>query len=1163
MKRLHALTLAVLLLGMPVPAQDAGGDETPPPPSQDGAAAPAEESAQPEADPGPAAASASASAVDLTADAITARLAALQSAEGMDETRRTRLVDLWQQTLTQARELESSASRATSFAAASADAARGLTEAREALATLPSADATPELSAAEGLELSGLEALLVGADSDVSAADRAVRDLETERAQRTARRREIPALISTAREHLLALESVETSSNDDEEALALRSLNSARQAALESTIAALEAESRSYEERRELLTAQQDLALRQQALVSARKAGLLALVETQRLAMREAEAEQAAAALRELRFSHPALKALAERESELTQTGLELESKVAATTRRLAEVAAESESIRTQRESVREKLEKLGFTNVLGLLLRRHKAELPSLTTSLRTDDDQQALDHVQLLLIDLEEERSQLTNLDGWVTGQLVDVDPAPHFPDRESLAADLRDQAATYRTRLDDLLGAAQARFDQLVSLDLEQRLLDNRVREYDAFISERILWIPDADVVGQEELAALPGDVVWLFSAEAWRPVRHALSSSFSERPGRDSAMLLSLLGLLALRPLVRRRLSILAEQASAPRATISPTVRALFHTLVAGTILPAMLYALGWRFELQPEVEAAGVTLQRLAVLLLPFTLMAALSLPSGLGERHFGWPASACHKLRRGTVNILWLVMPLVVVTLLRESSGRPELEATIGRFSRMLFMVGLGVYLHKVLKRSGPLEAVLSATRKTKPAIRLRPLAHLLSVVVPVTLVALVVLGYSYAERVVAQNLLSTALMLMLLLLARGLSLRFLVLQRQRIERRQQAAEADGSGTRVVDVTRVSLQARQLIGSVLFVLVVVASWDIWEEVIPALGFFDSIELWERTLEVVSQAADGTESTIERVVGMVSLTDLLFSLVLLGFTGVAVRNLPGLLDVLMLYHLQLMPGTVYAIKALVGYVLLLTGIVWSCSNIGLTWSQLQWFVASMGVGLGFGLQEVFANFISGIILLFERPVRVGDVVTVGQTMGVITRIQMRATTIRDWNRRELLVPNRRFIAEDVTNWTLSDAITRLVFPVAVAPGTDKALVMRLLDELAADVPEVLEEPPAYAICLGYEEGLLRFELRLYLASFGERLSVTNAVNCAIDDRFGEAGVKVAPPRQEIMVQELGGNLRGGGRQAQFRPEQVATAPTADVDVPDPD
>jgi potassium efflux system protein len=1163
MKRLYALTLAVLLLGMPVPAQDTGGDDPVPPPSQDDAGAAIEEPAPQEAEPAPAKASASASAVDLTAEAVTARLDELQTAEGMDESRRTRLVDLWQQTLTQVREQESAASHSTSFAAASAEAADDVIAAREALAGLPAADTTPDLSAAEGLDLAGLESLLVSAEGEVSAADKAVRDLETERAQRTARRREIPALVSTAREELLALESASTSSDDNDEALALRSLNTARQDALESGIAALEAESRSYEDRRELLTTQQDLALRRQALVTAHAAGLRSLVEAQRLAKREAEAQAAAAALRELRFSHPALKALAERESELTQTGLELESQVADTTRRLAEVEAESESIRTQRENVREKLDKLGFTNVLGLLLRRHKAELPSLTTSLRTTADQEALDDIQLLLLELEEERSDLTNLDGWVTDQLVGVDPAPHFPDRESLADALREAAAAYRTRLDDLLGAAQARFDQLVSLDLEQRLLENRVSEYDEFISERILWIPDADALGKEELAALPGDIAWLFSAEAWSPLWRALGNSFSERPTRDTLVALTLLGLLALRPLVRRRLTILAERADAPRATIAPTLRALFHTLVAAAILPAILWGIGWRFELQTEVEVTGGSLQQIALLILPFTLMAAISLPAGLGERHFGWPEAACGMLRKHTVAMLLFVAPLLVTVMLRESSGRPELEPTLGALGRMLFMAGLGVYLHKVLKRTGPLEAVLAATRKTKPTIRLRPLGHLLSIVIPVALLALLALGYSYAERVVAQNLLRTALMLMVLLLARGLSLRFLVLQRRRIERRQEAAAAEDEASRVVDVTRVSLQARQLIGSVLFVLVAIGSWSIWDDVIPALGFFDSIELWERTLEVVTQGVDGSESAVERVVGMVSLTDLLFSLVLLALTAVAMRNLPGLLDVLMLSHLELMPGTVYAIKALVGYVLLLTGIVWSCSNIGLTWSQLQWFVASMGVGLGFGLQEVFANFISGIILLFERPVRVGDVVTVGQTMGVITRIQMRATTIRDWNRRELLVPNRRFIAEDVTNWTLSDAITRLVFPVAVAPGTDKALVKKLLDEVVADVPEVLEEPPAYAICLGYEEGLLRFELRLYLASFGERLSVTDNVNCGIDDRFGKAGVQVAPPRQEIMVQEFGGNLRGGGREDQLRPRRPLPVASSDVDVSEDD
>jgi potassium efflux system protein len=107
-----------------------------------------------------------------------------------------------------------------------------------------------------------------------------------------------------------------------------------------------------------------------------------------------------------------------------------------------------------------------------------------------------------------------------------------------------------------------------------------------------------------------------------------------------------------------------------------------------------------------------------------------------------------------------------------------------------------------------------------------------------------------------------------------------------------------------------------------------------------------------------------------------------------------------------------------------------------------NTIGAQWSQLQWLVAALGVGIGFGLQEIVTNFISGLIILFDRPVRVGDIVTVGDTDGVVTKIRIRATTIRNWDRKELLVPNKEFITGRLLNWSLSDQMTRVVIIVGV-------------------------------------------------------------------------------------------------------------------------
>ena len=134
-----------------------------------------------------------------------------------------------------------------------------------------------------------------------------------------------------------------------------------------------------------------------------------------------------------------------------------------------------------------------------------------------------------------------------------------------------------------------------------------------------------------------------------------------------------------------------------------------------------------------------------------------------------------------------------------------------------------------------------------------------------------------------------------------------------------------------------------------------------------------------------------------------------------------------------------------------------------------STLGLQWSNIQWLVAALSVGLGFGLQEIVANFISGIILLFERPIRVGDVVTVGDVSGTVTRIRIRATTIRDFEQKELLIPNKELITGRLLNWTLSDAVTRVFLTVGVTYGSDVEKAMALILEAAVENPLVLQDP----------------------------------------------------------------------------------------------
>jgi potassium efflux system protein len=201
---------------------------------------------------------------------------------------------------------------------------------------------------------------------------------------------------------------------------------------------------------------------------------------------------------------------------------------------------------------------------------------------------------------------------------------------------------------------------------------------------------------------------------------------------------------------------------------------------------------------------------------------------------------------------------------------------------------------------------------------------------------------------------------------------------------------------------------------------------------------------------------------------------------------------------------------------------------LAGTIIGLDLLGVRWSQLQWMAAALTVGLGFGLQEIFANFVSGLIILIERPIRVGDTVTVGGVSGIVTRIRIRATAVTDWNRKELIVPNKRFITEDVINWTLSDPLTRLDIPVGIAYGSDTALALKLLHDATLDVPGVLDSPEAEVFFVGFGDNSLNFEVRVYARELSNkgRTKVVHGVHLAVDRLFREHDVVIAFPQRDL-------------------------------------
>jgi potassium-dependent mechanosensitive channel len=215
----------------------------------------------------------------------------------------------------------------------------------------------------------------------------------------------------------------------------------------------------------------------------------------------------------------------------------------------------------------------------------------------------------------------------------------------------------------------------------------------------------------------------------------------------------------------------------------------------------------------------------------------------------------------------------------------------------------------------------------------------------------------------------------------------------------------------------------------------------------------------------------------------------------------------------------------------SIKKLLHYTLVLIGFFFALNLVGLELKHFVVLAGAFGIGIGFGLQNIFNNFVSGIILLFERPIKTGDVVVLDNEWGKIKKIGLRSTVVETWDRAEIIVPNSQFISEKVTNWTLTTGVARVVFPVGVAYGSDVPLVLNILEEAARQHPDVLDDPPPSPIFVGFGESSLDFELRAWMTDVNKRLRIKSDLGQYIDSRFREKGVQIPFPQLDLHLRSV--------------------------------
>ena len=261
-----------------------------------------------------------------------------------------------------------------------------------------------------------------------------------------------------------------------------------------------------------------------------------------------------------------------------------------------------------------------------------------------------------------------------------------------------------------------------------------------------------------------------------------------------------------------------------------------------------------------------------------------------------------------------------------------------------------------------------------------------------------------------------------------------------------------------------------------------------------------------------------------------------------TVVLTGSTGF-------ILDREVVPRLRLRPGAGYAIVTFTRWVIVIVGAVLTLAALGIDTAKLTLLAGALGVGIGFGLQTIVNNFVSGIILIVERPVGVGDLIEVGPLTGEVKRIGIRSSTVRTGQGAEVIVPNAELVSKEVVNWTRSDRQRRYDVDVGVAYGSDPEQVMRLLVEAASDIPEIMKSPAPTAMFRGFGDSSLDFRLLAWVQTVDVGLQAQNALRVAILRKLVHAGIEIPFPQRDVHIRSTDeGARRAPSHDVRVRPFQ---------------
>ncbi|QAV23324.1 miniconductance mechanosensitive channel MscM [Proteus hauseri] len=812
----------------------------------------------------------------------------------------------------------------------------------------------------------------------------------------------------------------------------------------------------------------------------------------------------------------------------------------------------QTQQVRQTLTTIREQAQWLSGSTALGEALRTQLARLPEMPRSQELDRDIIQLRVERLGYEDMLENLNKVQPPEQATNGAKL--------PEAQQYIFDSLIQAR--HELLNSLLSGYDTQILELTKLKVATTQLSDALRETKDATNRYMFWVADVSPIKFNYPVLLIKDITRLLSLDTFSQLGHAAINMLKNQ---DTFLYLFVtLSIVGFSIRTRKHYNAFLERVSnrigkVTQDHFSLTVRTVFWSILIALPLPLLWSAVGyglqsveWRY---PMAGAIGYGVTAAAPVLWLFMISATFARPNGLFISQFKWKENRVKKAMRFYQLSIFVIVPLMMSLITFEYYSDREFAPTVGRFCFLLLCIALSFITSSLKKAHVP----LYLDRHGSGDNLINSILWWFLLMAPVIAGLAAVLGYLSTSIILLGRLEMSVAIWFALLIIYHIIQRWMLIQRRKLafERaKQKRAEilaqrakgedentivsSSGEGLagleiedQAIDLDAISAQSIDLVRSILTMLALVSMILLWSELNTAFSFVGNIRLWD-----VTSSINGV-NTIQPI----TMGSILVAVLVIIITAQLVRNLPALLELAILQHLDLTPGTGYAITTMTKYSITLIGSIVGFSLLGIEWSKLQWLVAAMGVGLGFGLQEIFANIISGLMILFEKPIRIGDTVTIRNLTGKISKINTRATTLSDWDRKEIIVPNKAFITEQFINWSLSDSITRIVMTIPAPAECNSEQVTNVLLEAAQRSTLILDNPAAEVYLVDLQQGIQIFELRVYAAEMGHRMPARHEIHQNILAAFAEHGIALPFPPFQARVDMMGNTIRSTTRNSQ--------------------